>query len=57
MSEITKCAGCGAEFNSYDKLMDHVAEEHNSNCQICSAELSSKEELLEHNKIKHGMKM
>jgi DNA-directed RNA polymerase subunit RPC12/RpoP len=57
VSEVTKCAGCGAKFDSYDQLMDHVVEAHDSNCQICGAKLNSKEELIEHNKIKHGMRM
>jgi transcription elongation factor Elf1 len=55
VSEQMSCPGCGAKFGSYEKLIDHVVEKHNSNCQICGAELNTKEELLKHNKEKHGM--
>ena len=50
-----KCPGCGAEFDSYDKLLDHVVEVHESNCQMCGAKLNSKEELLKHNKEVHDV--
>jgi transcription elongation factor Elf1 len=55
MSEGMRCPGCGAEFNSYDTLIDHVVEAHEANCQMCGAELASKEELLKHNKEIHGV--
>lgn len=55
MSEGARCPGCGAEFESYDVLIDHVVQAHESNCQICGAELAIKAELLNHNKEKHGM--
>jgi transcription elongation factor Elf1 len=55
LPEITKCPGCGAEFETYDQLIDHLVERHNSTCQVCGAKLSSKEELIQHNKQKHGM--
>jgi uncharacterized C2H2 Zn-finger protein len=55
LSEITKCPGCGAKFDSQNNLIDHVVKAHDSNCQICGAELDSKEDLLKHNKEKHGM--
>jgi predicted amidophosphoribosyltransferase len=54
LEQPTKCPGCGKKFDSYDELIDHVVEAHNSTCQVCGAELYSKEELLEHNKEKHG---
>jgi hypothetical protein len=54
LPEKAKCPGCGAEFDSYDKLINHVVEAHESNCQICGANLNTKEELLQHNKEKHG---
>ena len=50
-----KCPGCGTEFNTQDKLIDHVVETHESNCQICGAKLNSKQELIKHNKETHGM--
>ena len=50
-----KCPGCGTEFDTQDKLLDHVVEVHDSNCQICGAELNSKDELIKHNKEIHGM--
>jgi uncharacterized C2H2 Zn-finger protein len=50
-----KCPGCGAEFDSYDMLIDHVVKVHESNCQMCGAVLNSKEELLKHNKEVHGV--
>ena len=53
MSEIKKCPGCGAKFDSQEKLIDHVVDAHDSNCQICGAELGTKDELLKHNKDKH----
>jgi uncharacterized C2H2 Zn-finger protein len=55
MSEGTRCPGCGAEFDSYDSLIDHVVDAHESNCQMCGAELGTKTELLKHNKEKHGV--
>lgn len=55
MSEGMNCPGCGATFDSYDRLIDHVVETHDSNCQMCGAELGSKEELLKHNKEQHGV--
>ena len=55
MSEGTRCPGCGAEFDSYDVLIDHVVKVHESNCQICGAELATKDDLLKHNKESHGM--
>ena len=55
MSEIEKCPGCSALFDSYEKLIDHVVEIHESNCQMCGAELNSKGELLKHNTEKHGI--
>jgi hypothetical protein len=55
MSEGMRCPGCGAEFASYDMLIDHVVLMHESNCQMCGAELSTKAELLSHNKEKHGI--
>jgi transcription elongation factor Elf1 len=55
LSEIKKCPGCGSEFDSKEKLIDHVVEKHESNCQICGAELETKEELLKHNLEKHGV--
>ncbi len=55
MGEKAKCPGCGAEFDSYITLIDHVVESHESNCQMCGDELDSKEELLKHNKEKHGV--
>jgi transcription elongation factor Elf1 len=50
-----ECPGCEAKFDSYEKLIDHVVEKHNSNCQICGAQLDTREELLKHNKEKHGL--
>ena len=55
MSEIVKCPGCGAKFDSQEKLIDHVVEVHESNCQICGAKIETKAELLKHNKEKHGL--
>jgi hypothetical protein len=55
LSEGMKCPGCGAEYDTYDELIDHVVEAHDSNCQMCGAELTSKEELLKHNKEIHGV--
>ena len=55
MSEVMKCPGCGAGFDSYDSLLDHVVATHDSNCQMCGAELGSKAELLQHNKEEHGV--
>lgn len=55
MSEGTRCPGCGVEFDSYDSLIDHVVDAHESNCQMCGAELGTKAELLKHNKEKHGV--
>ncbi|XHH10572.1 MAG: C2H2-type zinc finger protein [Candidatus Bathyarchaeia archaeon] len=51
------CPGCGAKFDTYNQLIDHVVKAHNSTCQICGAKLNSKEELLKHNREKHGVKM
>jgi len=50
-----KCTGCGEKFDSYKKLIDHVVEAHESNCQMCGAKLNTKDELLKHNKEKHGI--
>lgn len=55
MVEEMKCPGCGATFESYDLLIDHVVVAHDSNCQMCGAELATKEELLIHNKEIHGV--
>lgn len=55
LEKKAKCPDCGAEFNSKNKLIDHVVEAHDSNYQICGAELNSKEELTKHNKEKHGV--
>jgi uncharacterized C2H2 Zn-finger protein len=55
LSELTKCPGCGAEFDSKEELINHVVEKHDSTCQICGAKLNSKEELIAHNKEKHGI--
>ena len=55
LSEISKCPGCGAKFDSQEKLIDHVVEVHESNCQICGAKIDTKAELLKHNKETHGM--
>jgi uncharacterized C2H2 Zn-finger protein len=50
-----KCPGCGAKFDSYEKVIDHVVKVHESNCQICGAKLNTKEDLLKHNRGKHGI--
>ena len=55
MSKKAKCPGCGEEFGSYDELIDHVVETHDSNCQMCGAELDTKEELLKHNREEHSV--
>ena len=55
MVDGTRCPGCGAEFDSYNALIDHVVEAHDANCQICGAELATKDDLLKHNKEKHGI--
>lgn len=55
MPELTKCPGCGAQFDIYDHLIDHVVKVHNITCQVCGAKLNSKTELLQHNKEKHGI--
>jgi len=55
MPELTKCPSCGAQFDTYDQLIDHVVKAHNITCQVCGAKLNSKEELLKHNKEKHGI--
>jgi uncharacterized C2H2 Zn-finger protein len=55
MPELTKCPGCGAQFETHDKLIDHVVAVHNTTCQVCGAKLTSKEELLQHNTEKHGI--
>ncbi len=55
MVDVMKCRGCGATFDSYEKLIDHVVETHNANCQICGAKTLTREELLKHNKEKHGI--
>lgn len=55
MVEGMKCPGCGAAFESYDSLIDHVVKVHDSNCQMCGANLTSKVELLKHNKEQHGV--
>ena len=49
-----KCPGCSAKFDTYDELIDHVVESHESNCQICGAKIDTKEELLNHNREVHG---
>jgi hypothetical protein len=49
-----KCPGCGAGFDAYGELIDHVVEIHDSNCQMCGAKIDTKEELLKHNKDIHG---
>ena len=48
-----KCAGCGAEFDTQDKLIDHVVEAHDSKCVFCGAKMNSKIEMVVHNKGKH----
>lgn len=53
--QITKCPGCGAQFDTYDQLINHVVKAHDTTCQVCGAKLGSKQELLDHNKEKHGM--
>jgi transcription elongation factor Elf1 len=53
--EKFKCPGCGAEFESYDELIDHVVEKHEANCQICGAKTLTREELIKHNKEVHGV--
>ncbi len=55
LPEEIKCPGCGEVFDSYEELIDHVVESHDSNCQICGAELDTKEELLKHNKEEHDL--
>ncbi len=54
LSEKVKCPGCGALFDTREKLIDHVVEKHNANCQICGAKTTTREELMKHNKEKHG---
>ena len=53
MGEKVKCAGCGAEFASQDKLYDHVVKVHDSKCVFCGAKMNSKIEWIVHNKEKH----
>jgi uncharacterized C2H2 Zn-finger protein len=53
--QLTKCPGCGAQFENYDQLIDHVVKVHDITCQVCGAKLGSKEELLAHNREKHGI--
>jgi len=55
LPELTKCPGCGAQFSTYDQLIDHLVKAHNTTCQVCGAKLTNKEELLQHNKEKHGI--
>ncbi len=55
MPPLTKCPGCGAQFDTYDQLIDHVAKAHDTTCQVCGAKLNSKQELLEHNKEAHEL--
>ena len=55
MSEKVKCPGCGAEFDTHEKLIDHVVSAHHSNCQICGAKTTTREDLIKHNKEKHGI--
>ncbi len=50
-----KCPGCGKEFETHEKLIDHVVGEHNANCQICGAKTTTREALLKHNKEAHGI--
>ncbi|HLN45151.1 MAG TPA: C2H2-type zinc finger protein [Candidatus Sulfotelmatobacter sp.] len=54
MPQPTKCPGCGAQFQTYDQLIDHIVAKHNITCQVCGAKVNSKEELIRHNKGKHG---
>ncbi len=53
--EMAKCPGCGASFESREKLIDHVVETHEANCQICGAKTRTREELVKHNKEIHGI--
>jgi uncharacterized C2H2 Zn-finger protein len=53
--QVTKCPGCGAQFNTYDQLINHVVNAHDTTCQVCGAKLGSKEGLLQHTKVEHGM--
>jgi len=55
LSKTVKCPGCGAPFDTREKLIDHVVEAHGANCQICGAKTRTREELLKHNKEKHGI--
>jgi hypothetical protein len=54
LTDKINCPGCGAKFDSKEKLIDHVVTVHESNCQICGSKLNTKEELINHNKEKHG---
>ncbi len=55
MSVKAKCPGCGATFDTHEKLIDHVVAKHNSNCQICGAKTTTRAELIEHNRKEHGI--
>ncbi len=55
MAQLTKCPGCGAQFQTKEELIDHVVDVHSANCQICGAKTRTKEELLRHNKEVHGI--
>ncbi len=55
MTQLTKCPGCGAQFDSYDQMISHVVKAHDITCQVCGAKLDSKQELLVHNKENHGL--
>ena len=53
--EKFECPGCGAGFESYDELIDHVVEKHEAHCQICGVKTLNREELIKHNKEVHGI--
>jgi transcription elongation factor Elf1 len=55
MARMIACPGCGAEFDSKEKVIDHVVEAHAANCQICGAKTTTKTELMKHNKEIHGI--
>jgi transcription elongation factor Elf1 len=54
-SKLMKCRGCGAQFQTYDQLIEHVVRVHNATCQICGTQTNSKEELLRHNREVHNV--
>ncbi len=55
LQDMMKCPGCGAQFDSKEKLIDHVVNKHGANCQICGAKTTTREELIAHNREKHGI--